>query len=157
MSHAEESVGILSRSIQAPIQSDSSKLDNVLERNVKTTRSGGTECKNALSLKFHVRLIVTALITFTNVVCYWTRHKVRKAHSTRLSVMYISCFQVNQCFVHTFKTILSEDVKFNEHTMNLYQIKTYQHYIRTPITALASRHNAFTTLKYVSIQRMNFN
>jgi hypothetical protein len=70
VSHAEERVGILSRSIKAPIHSDSSILDNVLELNVKTTRSGGTECKTALSLKFHVRLIVTALITFTNVVCY---------------------------------------------------------------------------------------
>jgi hypothetical protein len=59
--------------------------------------------------------------------------------------------------MHRFKTVLSEEVKFKEHTINLSQIKTYQHYIRTPITALASHYNVFITLKYVSIQRMNFN
>lgn len=70
MSLAEESVEIFSRSIQAPIHPDSLILDNVLERNVKTTRVDGTECKTALSLKFHVRLSVSALITFTDVLCY---------------------------------------------------------------------------------------
>jgi len=58
--------------------------------------------------------------------------------------------------MHTFKTVLSEEVKFNEQTINLSQIKTYQHYIRTPITALASRYNVLITLKYVSIQPMKF-
>ena len=48
----------------------SSLLYNVLEHNVKTTRVDGTERKIALSLKLHVRLSVTALVTFTAVVCY---------------------------------------------------------------------------------------
>ena len=123
MSLAEESVEILSRSIQAPIHSDSLILDNVLERNVKTTWAGGTECKTALLFKFHVRLNFTALITFTDVVCYWTRNKVRRAHITRLSVVCISCFNVIQCCMRMFKTVLSEDVKFNEHSINLSQKK----------------------------------
>jgi hypothetical protein len=59
--------------------------------------------------------------------------------------------------MHMFQTVLSEDVKFNERAIHLFQITTYQHYTRTPITALAFRYNVFTTLKYVSIQRMNFN
>jgi len=42
-----------------------------------------------------------------------------------------------------FKTVLSEDVKFNEHSINLSQKKTYKHYIRTPITALAYRCNVY--------------
>ena len=144
VSLAEESVETLSRSIQAPIHSDSLILDSVLERNVKKTWAGGTECKTALS-KVHVRLSVTASITFTDVVWYWTRNEVRRAHRTRLSVMCISYFHVNQCFMRMFKTVLSEDVKFNEHTINLFQIKPYQHYIRTPITALASRYNIYSS------------